>query len=96
MGNELSSIDKEVISIAQLVLSSIISAGIIGLFALIFSSRKKSQREYTLLNIKLDAMYYGMSNINSQFATIGNDFKEGYNAKKKELMDEHKFKENEQ
>lgn len=70
---------------------SIISASFIVYINLTIKHRKHEEKSLKLIHIKLESICSGMESINSQFETIGRDFKKGYDKKKEELMKENLF-----
>ena len=80
-------------------ISTIIQTTVAGAISLLFASyvgirlkqKKQEDKQMKLIHIKLEAIVSGMSAINSQYATIGRDFRDGYHGKKKELMQENNF-----
>ncbi len=69
------------LAVAQIFVSGVVTPILLGFMAATRKHRKREEKRLTLFNMKLEAMYAGMCGINSQFITIGKDFKRNYDEK---------------
>lgn len=77
--------------VIQSVISAVISSGMVAYVTITIKHRKKEEKSIKLVHIKLESIYSGLINVNSQFAAIGRDFKSGYEKRKRELLEENNF-----
>lgn len=80
-----------VMTAAIMIGSTLITAAILFLTKVIRGYFSKHEKHHTLIEIELKSINVGMQSINDKFASIGKDYKNGYETERERLIRVHKF-----